>query len=521
LLLRIFYLKKPLKQNNKEINTGSKAIANQAIQKKQNGKSLPSASSMQLKEDTIQKVEEEEETLQGKFDTAQLVEEEEPLQGKFDTLQMVEEEDLLQGKFEADQKQENKAENKTGLPDNLKSGIENLSGLDISDVKVNYNSSKPAQLNAHAFAQGTDIHVAPGQEKHLPHEAWHTVQQKQGRVNPTVQMKKNVPVNDDPSLENEADVMGAKAMNYELSEDKSSQSKKVSPNTNVVQAVEETPESSIEGAGIEESNANAAMGGESEFMGGKLTVEGNNDGDAKIEFEHDLFSASGERKIIGDPKKGVFEYTLSGSPPAIETPEASFSLPLPPIPLGVPGLFMTASIDGSAKASLSGSASIKITQKEGKFDFGSAQISGSLEAKAEGKLGIKGGVTAGVPGLIGITVGAYGDLKAELSGVLELMPTKEGLKMNSEIAGEASGEAGVFAGGSLLFVVIEKKVPVVEGKLGSFKGKKENMPFNIAGMKQLANLTSYDFTKDPADEEKSKAVAEKNVHKSWREKLFG
>jgi arabinogalactan endo-1,4-beta-galactosidase len=47
------------------------------------------------------------------------------------------------------------------------------------------------------------------------------------------------------------------------------------------------------------------------------------------------------------------------------------------------------------------------------------------------------------------------------------------------------------------------------------------MPFNIAGMKQLANLTSYDFTKDPADEEKSKAVAEKNVNKTWREKLFG
>ena len=41
----------------------------------------------------------------------------------------------MQGKFEAVQKQENKTENKTGLPDNLKSGIENLSGVDISDVK--------------------------------------------------------------------------------------------------------------------------------------------------------------------------------------------------------------------------------------------------------------------------------------------------------------------------------------------------------------------------------------------------
>jgi hypothetical protein len=25
-----------------------------------------------------------------------------------------------------------------------------------------------------------DIHIGPGQEKHLAHEAWHTVQQKQG-----------------------------------------------------------------------------------------------------------------------------------------------------------------------------------------------------------------------------------------------------------------------------------------------------------------------------------------------------
>ncbi|NBP70967.1 MAG: DUF4157 domain-containing protein, partial [Cytophagia bacterium] len=65
--------------------------------------------------------------------------------------------------------------NKTGMPDNLKSGIENLSGIDLSDVKVHYNSSQPAQLNAHAYAQGNQIHVAPGQEKHLPHEAWHVV----------------------------------------------------------------------------------------------------------------------------------------------------------------------------------------------------------------------------------------------------------------------------------------------------------------------------------------------------------
>jgi len=113
-----------------------------------------------------------------------------------------------------------KKENNTGLPDNLKSGVENLSGHSMDDVKVHYNSNKPAQLNAHAYAQGTDIHLGSGQEKHLPHEAWHVVQQKQGKVKPTMQMKGNpstalragVNVNDDAGLEKEADVMGAKAL---------------------------------------------------------------------------------------------------------------------------------------------------------------------------------------------------------------------------------------------------------------------------------------------------------------------
>lgn len=99
----------------------------------------------------------------------------------------------------------------TGLPGALKSGIESLSGFSMEDVRVHYNSSKPAQLNAMAYTRGTEIHIAPGQEKHLPHEAWHVVQQMQGRVRPTMQMH-NVPVNDDLSLEHEADRMGAKAL---------------------------------------------------------------------------------------------------------------------------------------------------------------------------------------------------------------------------------------------------------------------------------------------------------------------
>lgn len=74
------------------------------------------------------------------------------------------------------------ATEKPGLPDKLKSGIEALSGMSMDHVRVHYNSPKPAQINAYAYTQGSDIHLAPGREHHLAHEAWHVVQQAQGRV---------------------------------------------------------------------------------------------------------------------------------------------------------------------------------------------------------------------------------------------------------------------------------------------------------------------------------------------------
>lgn len=101
--------------------------------------------------------------------------------------------------------------NTTGLPDALKAGIEALSGLSMDDVQVHYNSAKPAQLQAHAYAQGTDIHLGPDQEKHLPHEAWHVVQQKQGRVQST-RKAAGQPINDDAGLEQEADALGRRAL---------------------------------------------------------------------------------------------------------------------------------------------------------------------------------------------------------------------------------------------------------------------------------------------------------------------
>lgn len=102
--------------------------------------------------------------------------------------------------------------NNTGMPDKLKAGLERLSGFSMDDVKVHFNSAEPAKLQAHAYAQGTQIHIGPGQERYLPHEAWHVVQQKQGRVKATRQLDGGVDVNDDDGLEREADVMGGKAL---------------------------------------------------------------------------------------------------------------------------------------------------------------------------------------------------------------------------------------------------------------------------------------------------------------------
>ena len=158
---------------------------------------------------------EDDDALQGKM--IQRMEDEEALQGKM--IQRMDEEEALQGKM-MDGRQgapvQKQADDKGGLPSDLRAGIESLSGMSMDGVKVHRNSSAPAAVQAHAYAQGSDIHLGPGQEKHLPHEAWHVVQQAQGRVKPTMQAK-GVAINDDAGLEREADVMGAKPMQQKKS----------------------------------------------------------------------------------------------------------------------------------------------------------------------------------------------------------------------------------------------------------------------------------------------------------------
>jgi hypothetical protein len=102
---------------------------------------------------------------------------------------------------------------RNALPAGLKTGMEALSGIALDDVRVHRNSAKPEQLQAHAYAQGNEIHLGPGQDEHLPHEAWHVVQQKQGRVRPTERPRGGIALNTDPRLEHEADMFARKAGN--------------------------------------------------------------------------------------------------------------------------------------------------------------------------------------------------------------------------------------------------------------------------------------------------------------------
>ena len=97
------------------------------------------------------------------------------------------------------------------LPRRLRATMEALSGISMAQVKVFHNSPQPGLVGAQAFAQGDEIHLAPGEIGCLPHEAWHLVQQAQGRVRPTRVGPDGSDVNDDIALEIEADIMGTLA----------------------------------------------------------------------------------------------------------------------------------------------------------------------------------------------------------------------------------------------------------------------------------------------------------------------
>ena len=98
------------------------------------------------------------------------------------------------------------AEDSGALPRGLRGRIEGMSGLSLGDVRVHRGSPEPARMGAFAVTQGNNIHVETGQDEHLAHEAWHVVQQKQGRVPASGEIG-GQPLNHSAALESEADAM--------------------------------------------------------------------------------------------------------------------------------------------------------------------------------------------------------------------------------------------------------------------------------------------------------------------------
>jgi Domain of unknown function (DUF4157) len=60
---------------------------------------------------------------------------------------------------------------------------------------IRVHSSSPSHApSALAYAHGMDVHVGPGQEHQVGHEAAHVLQQRQGRVRPS-NLLADVPIN--------------------------------------------------------------------------------------------------------------------------------------------------------------------------------------------------------------------------------------------------------------------------------------------------------------------------------------
>ncbi|MBK9337302.1 MAG: DUF4157 domain-containing protein [Lewinellaceae bacterium] len=120
-----------------------------------------------------------------------------------------------------------KQQKEGNLPDEIQMKMENSFGTDFSNVNIQKDSKNATEIGALAYTQGNNIHFAPGQFKPntqegqelIGHELAHVVQQNQGRVVPTTQAK-GMPLNDDISLENEADEMGKKAAQNKLGQAK-------------------------------------------------------------------------------------------------------------------------------------------------------------------------------------------------------------------------------------------------------------------------------------------------------------
>ncbi len=235
-----------------------------------------------------------------------------PAQGNFDATKQHEtvpkEDDAIQSKLdntiqreasseeETPKKDDNsnitaqtQSDSPTSLSDEVQTKMENSLGTDFSDVNIHTNSIQAKNIGALAYTQGNDIHFAENQynpntqsgQTLLGHELTHVVQQRQGRVQPTVQMQ-GAMINDDPNLEAEADQMGEEAAHQKIKDTKEDNSSK-----NTAEAIAPLQMASDKGviqASLLDSVASAA-GGVWDATGGRVVDAAGN----VIEMGADFF----------------------------------------------------------------------------------------------------------------------------------------------------------------------------------------------------------------------------------------
>ena len=424
----------------------------------------------------------------------------------------------------AQQKPIQKKENNTGLPDNLKTGVENLSGISLDDVKVHRNSDKPAQLQAHAYAQGTDIHLASGQEKHLPHEAWHVVQQKQGRVKPTMQMKYKTPVNDDIGLEKEADVMGAKAEYITNTTQPSQLKDKGSHGIQSAQLLKATIKSkifgnhgvydedyrklgTIPGGSVIEVNPNDCY-----MMEDKTYVRitssldsiqftgGGNLGDTDVLFVSDRAFSPVQDETEDQVEDGI-ELTageityqngkvtipilgqdleinknggsLSGALPSkkfeADLPNVSFDIDVPfgPAVYATAGLAITPSLAFEVSG---GSYTIKAEEDEKSISIKDAKIEGSigLEIKASAGVGVGAANIVGLDTGIFAAIDGKASLAGSLGGISNFTERRNNIDLGVNAAADIEGKAGAFIKAKFGPLSARKDFPVAKKTFAHF-----------------------------------------------------
>jgi hypothetical protein len=448
-------------------------------------------------------------------------------------------------------------ENNTGLPDELKTGMENLSGLSLHDVKVHRNSDKPAHLQAHAYAQGTDIHLGPGQEKHLSHEAWHVVQQKQGRVRPTLSMKDKPPINDDKGLEQEADRMGAKAEEMTNTGPAAQLKEQGTPGlqTAQLQAVKiksqvfanhgvydenHVKEGIIPGGSVIEVNPN-----DSYMMEDKTYVR-ITDGLNLIKFSHgdigntdilfvsdSAFSpAEAESEVEDEDEAGTelaagpikyqdgavtipilgqeLEINKSGGSLSGALPSTKFEANLPQVSLDIdipfaPGVYATAGLAITPSLGLEvsgGSYTIKVEESEKSISIEDASVTGSvgLEIKASAGVGV------GAANLVGLDAGIFGAvegkaaLAGKLGGVVNFTDSQYNVVLGVHAAADIEGKVGAFVKAKFGFLSARKDFDIAKKTFAHFDYERT---LALGSSQDALKPSITDFTKTEYGDKKS------------------